>query len=409
MTTVLLVSRFPPADDGIAVHARDLRDALSGLVRVAVLTSAGRGASAPDVFGAISPSPLSLLRCLRVLRERRPEVVHVQLNLPSFGAAWAWVLAAGLVGRRRWGMGLVLTLHEVRRDLARLGAPGVLVYRMLGRSADALVVYTGEARDLLVRRCGIDPGKVHVTPHGCRAPLARPDRRQQEAVASRYGLGLDPVLFLGYLHPDKGVEHLIEAAGILRREDPSALGESKVVIAGRVRPRSGLLRHFERKDRAYASSLHRAVDREGLQDLVHFSGPIHEDDLAAALSLARLAVLPYNDVTQSGVLNLLLSSGTPVVASRLPGLVETLGDAGRYFEPGDARGLARELRRVLYDDDLRRALAERMAAVGAQVSYAVVAARLREIYADLARGDRARSRPPFRKGGAAKGRGAASR
>jgi glycosyltransferase involved in cell wall biosynthesis len=52
-----------------------------------------------------------------------------------------------------------------------------------------------------------------------------------------------------------------------------------------------------------------------------------------------------------------LCSGTPVVASRVPGNVGMLGaDHAGYFEVGDAAGLAQALRRFQSDANFRSTL-----------------------------------------------------
>ena len=382
MTTVMMVTPFPPQDDGIAAHALELRRALDGSSEVAVLTRTG-GGDGPEVYRVLSSGPASLVRAARALRVVRPEVVHYQFNLASFGFAWVWAVAAGLLARRRTGARLVFTLHEVRRDLVLLRGAGSALYRVLGDLADALVVYTAEARDLLVERCGTPAGRISVLPHGCRPLPAPPGEALRTAAAARYGVTPGAALFLGYLHPDKGVEHLIEAAAILARDDPGLLEGVGVVVAGGVRPRRGLFRLFERRDRRYVAELLEAVTRHGLGDVVRFVGPIDEADLAALLELVAVTVLPYTDVTQSGVANLCLAVGTPVVASRLPGLVETLGDAGLYVEPGDHAALASQLGRVLRDSALRRRAHDRMVAMRSSRTYEVSAAGLCDLYRSL--------------------------
>lgn len=393
MSSVVMVTPFPPQDDGIAVHAADLVGALGQGVDVLVVTGAAGAEERPGVHGVLTAGPRSLWRLLRLLGERRPQIIHFQFNLASFGIAWVWAVGAGILARRRSGVRLVATLHEVRRDLARLGPGARVLYRLAGSSADALVVYTEEARDLLIGRCGVDPGRIALLAHGCRSSLEWPSAQDQAVVAARYGLADGAVLFLGYLHPDKGLEHLIDAAAILVRDDPALLRRTPVIVAGRVRPRQGVWRRFERRDRAYEAQLHGEVVRQGLEDVVRFVGAVDEADLAAVLHLSTVVVLPYLDVTQSGVANLCLAAATPVVASRLPGLFETLGGAAVYVEPGDAVGLAARLREVLLDGTRRRQLAELMAARRASRTYEATARELRRLYESLGEpAERARRR-----------------
>ena len=51
-----------------------------------------------------------------------------------------------------------------------------------------------------------------------------------------------------------------------------------------------------------------------------------------------------------------MALGTPVIAARSPGLIETCGDAARYFTPGDADDLANALAELATDERARDAL-----------------------------------------------------
>jgi len=386
---VLMVAPYPPQQDGIGVHTRYLVDALAAHATVSVLTRQVPAPDEPGIYRALSASPRSLVRARRLLGELRPEVVHYQFNIPALGVAWLWAFLAGLDARRR-GTKVVLTLHEVRRDLAMLGGAGGLLYRGLARLADGLIVYTEEARELLVGRCGLDADRITVLPHGAPVSLGAADggapARPFGALGARYGLTAPPLLFVGYLHPDKGVEHLLGAVAVLARRRPSLLEDRQVLIAGGVRARSGLFRLFEGKDRRYEAALHEVVAAHGLGSIVRFVGHVPDEDLPGLLHAAYAAVLPYNDATQSGVLNLLVAAHVPVVASRLPGLADTLGDAGLLFSPGEDDELAEALERLLADPHLRDELAARMAKVHQKVSFSAVGAQLGACYERIVAG-----------------------
>src|SRR5690606_26216626 len=54
-----------------------------------------------------------------------------------------------------------------------------------------------------------------------------------------------------------------------------------------------------------------------------------------------------------------MASGLPVVASRVPGLADVVGDAGVLVEPANPKAFAEQIRRVITDTKLRRVLSER--------------------------------------------------
>jgi glycosyltransferase involved in cell wall biosynthesis len=382
---VAFVTAYPPQADGIATHAEQLIDAVGPAVHVEVVTrrkpvGEDQKANVP-VKRVLSENPFCFSRVLAALLKSRPDVVHLQYNLPSLGGAWLWAVLASGWARRRIGCSVVVTLHEVRRDLSLLGPVGGWLLALLGRWSDKVIVYTSEAKDLLVSRCRVAPDHIVVMPHGAPPPF------QEDGCASPPNKGRAhdaPIVTFGYLHPDKGIEHLIDAVGEICRRRPSLLAQRQLIIAGAVRPRRGVFRLFERADHRYATSLVRRVDELGLGERVVFSGHVPSVEVGPLLTSAAVAVLPYRNTTQSGVLNLLLAARAPIVATDLPGLRETLGEAGLFVPVGDHVALAQCIEQVLDDDQLAARLSSAVAAQHRHVELTVVGARLRELYNGLA-------------------------
>ncbi|QIP01736.1 glycosyltransferase family 4 protein [Bradyrhizobium symbiodeficiens] len=98
--------------------------------------------------------------------------------------------------------------------------------------------------------------------------------------------------------------------------------------------------------------------REGVTDRVHFLGFVGRSDLVA---LYRHAVaLTY--VSWCGPENLppleAFALGCPVVATRVPGAEEQLGDGALFCEPGDPQSISRAIADVHADAGLRGRLVE---------------------------------------------------
>lgn len=386
---VVMVTPYPPKPDGIGEHTRMLVHALSSFddVGVDVLTLRRPAPDRPEphVHRSLSVAPWAAWATMRMLRRARPDIVHIQFAVPALGLSGLGAVVAGAWVRRTCGTRLVITLHEVRRELDLLRGVGRGVYRFLVALADVVVVHTSEARDLVVRECGAHPDAVVLTPLGAEPPV---DELVESAVLadvrSRHGLTNRPVaLCFGYLHPDKGIEHLVEAVERLRSRSLSGADDFDVVIAGAVRPRSGVFRLFGLKDRAYESELRESVQAAGLSDQVRFVGFVPRDDVPALFTLARTVVMPCRKVTQSSVLGSVIAAGTPVIASDLPGLRETLGDAGILVQPGHPDEIADALSAVVSDDRFASELRGRARRRSDAISLATVAASLRDVYGDL--------------------------
>ena len=382
---VLLVSPYPPSRDGLASYAAEMVRRLKDSNDLGILTSVAPSSvasPAEGVYRILAANPLSVLRCVRLMRDFRPQIIHFQYSIAALGLGVGPAMLSVGVARLRYGTRLVFTLHEVRRELMRLGFVGRLLYSAIVRVSDTLIVHTSEARTLLIEQCGAAPRIIRVVPHGVAPPQSAISAGSVDA-SRAFGGGEDArsvVLYLGYLHPDKGVHHLLAALDILRKRDPAFDRRVRVIIAGVVRPRAGVFRWFERADHRYEQKLRGLVDSGGCGGVVAFTGFVPDEDLIPLIRAARTIVLPYTNVSQSGVGNLALAAGTPVIASDLPGLREPLQDGALYFPTGDVGALADALDRILTDDELHHELQRRARSLRNAQSTTEVAEEVARIY-----------------------------
>jgi glycosyltransferase involved in cell wall biosynthesis len=175
-----------------------------------------------------------------------------------------------------------------------------------------------------------------------------------DELRSRYGLGDSRVLLaFGFIHVDKGLDDLIGGLHLLPRSE-----DVKLVVAGDVRRRSGPFRFFELRDRLHLRKVRRLIARHGLTDQVVFTGYVPSGEIRTWFELADAAVLPYTRIEQSGVANLAAAAGTPVLASRVGGLVQEGSDSRWSYPASDPQALADVLQDFLSQPDRRAALPE---------------------------------------------------
>ena len=167
----------------------------------------------------------------------------------------------------------------------------------------------------------------NVSPEWLAAPARRP---------------IDPptVVNVGRLHPDKGIDILLHAMVLLRRQVPAARA---VVVGGEQVGHEG--------HRGELLDLRRRLD---LEEAVEFPGFL--DRPQAVLLGASAYVQPSRERTELQPIAVLeaMALGLPVVASRVGGVPEMLGDGrlGLLVPPEDAAALAAGLARVLGDHAL---------------------------------------------------------
>jgi glycosyltransferase involved in cell wall biosynthesis len=250
-------------------------------------------------------------------------------------------------------------------ELYRMGGP---LLRELGRAYRAMdvVLVLGDSarRDLEETFPGLH--RVEVIPHGDEAIFAA-----GSDVASRPPSGQGPrILFFGTLARYKGVEGLLDAFALVRRDRPDA----ELVVAGAVAD-------------VDLAALRASAERVGGVDLR--PGYVPANAVAPMVEGARVVVAPYVLANQSGVVHLAQTFARPVVATDVGdlGVAVRDGETGLLVPPGDPDALAGALLRLLGDDGL----ADRMGAAGLErsrsaASWSTVAERVLPVYAELRAG-----------------------
>jgi glycosyltransferase involved in cell wall biosynthesis len=251
---------------------------------------------------------------------------------------------------------LVLTAHDV---LPREPRPGQLAaQRRLYERVDAVVVHshTGAGR---LRALGVPDKRVHVIPHGAFTHLtALPSAPLPAPLVAFEG---PVVLFFGLLRPFKGLDVLLEAwRGITGAE---------LWIVGM--PRMDL-------------EALRSMAPAGVRFVPRF---VTDEELAALFRRADVAVVPYRQAEQSGVLFTALAFATPLVASDVGGFGEVAATgAAEVVAPGDAATLHDALAGLLADPERRdRMAAAARAAAETTYSWDAIAKRTLALYEDLLR------------------------
>jgi glycosyltransferase involved in cell wall biosynthesis len=177
-------------------------------------------------------------------------------------------------------------------------------------------------------------------------------------------LGLEPgdevMLSAVRLVSLKGMQHALAAVDLLAEARPRL----KLVIAG---------------EGPYAEELKSQADKLSLSDRLVLAGFIPQSQLAKFYSLGKVAVFPSQGEEALGLSAAeAMACGLPVVASRLGGLPEVVGeDAGVLIPPKNPEALAEALAKLLDDETGCLAMGKAgRAKVEAGFSWPACAARL---------------------------------
>ncbi|HZO36586.1 MAG TPA: glycosyltransferase [Solirubrobacteraceae bacterium] len=206
---------------------------------------------------------------------------------------------------------LVLTAHDVLPREPKLGQ--LAAQRRLYDRVDAVVAHTEHGRRRLVDELGVPGERVHVIGHGVLDGLAGIDGVLPPELADT-DPGRPIVLFFGLLRPYKGLDVLLEAWRAFGDEPPAELW-----IVGAPRMDVTALR---------------AASPPAVRWVPRF---VSDAEAAAVFARATVAVLPYREIEQSGVLWTAVGLGTPVILSAVGGFAELEG--ALLVEPGDSVAL----------------------------------------------------------------------
>ena len=192
------------------------------------------------------------------------------------------------------------------------------------------------------------------------------DSDQLDAARAKFGLtGVDYILSVGTVQPRKNYSRVIQALAKLRSNGR----DLHYAIAGG----KGWLE----------DEIHDTLAKTGMTPYVHLLGFVHDDDLPALYSGARVSVLV--SLYEGFGLPVLesMACGTPVITSNISSLPEVAGEAALLVDPYDESAIINAMAALDEDSTLRSNLIEAGTKQAAKFTWARSAAQLLAIYEDL--------------------------
>jgi glycosyltransferase involved in cell wall biosynthesis len=167
-----------------------------------------------------------------------------------------------------------------------------------------------------------------------------------QLVLDRYRIHYPFLLYVGRTNPQKNIPRLVEAFAVLRGEiqDHPIYRDLRLLIIGDEISRYPALRH--------------AVIQSRVEDSVRFLGFVPIETLRAFYQAASAFVFP--SLYEGFGLPPLeaMACGTPVVCSNVNSLPEVVGKAAEIVNPENVFDIARGMREVLLDPELRARLVQ---------------------------------------------------
>ena len=274
--------------------------------------------------------PVAFVKILQLLRRERVDIIHAH----SSRDAWLAGAAGKLLG---------IPVFRTRHLLTRIGGPYVYA-----RLTDTVLTVSEGVRQYLIS-AGVPGERIIAVPTGINLKRFDPARADLVDMRARFGVSRDAFVIglIAVLRKAKGHRFLLQALRRLAPEFP----QLKLLIAG-TGPQEQNIRNL--------------IEELGLTGQVMMLG--HQDDIPSLLRALDVFVLPAQEEALGTAIVEATAMGVPVIATRIGGIPEVVGEAGLLFESEDVDALVNHLRTLIRSPEL----AARMRAQGA--------ARARELY-----------------------------
>lgn len=223
------------------------------------------------------------------------------------------------------------------------------------RNADAVLALTEDMRQKMKR---IVDREIFVVPNGIN--LEQFNDGSSTIVKED---NVKTILFVGRLHPVKGVQYLIRAMENVLEEIPDV----KLVLVG------------DGEDRARLETLSVQL---GIQKSVQFVGIVPHEKVHTFMQQADIFVLPSLSEGFPGVILEAMACGLPVVATRVGGVVYIVKDGsnGYLIDTMNQKQIAKVLLKLLQDKRLRKEMSDNNRKEARRYRWDAVAATLESIY-----------------------------
>jgi len=207
------------------------------------------------------------------------------------------------------------------KTLSRLERKGYML-------AEKIVAISNTTRDSLVEDYGISEERIEVITPGFDREKFKPLELQRIPSS---------ILFVGRLCPRKGIDYLLESISIVKMEIPGI----KLYIAG---------------DGSLRKKLARTVRQNRLDSNVFFLGKISDNELVEWYNRVQVFVLPSLFEGFGIVCLEAMACGTPVIATRVPGVVDVVRDEfpNRLVPSGDPRSLTDAIIKFFKEEKLEK-------------------------------------------------------
>jgi glycosyltransferase involved in cell wall biosynthesis len=289
---------------------------------------------------------------------RKPYVVTIHdMSSLLFDTSKSWRTSLRQYGFRRG-------LLRADRVIAVSAATKRDVENLMGVPPERIrLVYSAPSQEFFEHRRVAD----------ARAAGPEAETLERLRILERYQIHYPFLLYAGAIRPQKNIPRLVEAFAIARTAlaNHPRYKDLHLIIIGDEITRYPAVRQ--------------AVIQSRVEDVVRFLGFVPFDTMRVFHEAATAFVFP--SLYEGFGLPPLeaMASGTPVITSSMSSLPEVVGDAAMLVNPENVFDIARGIKEVLLDDELRQRLSAAGRVHAARYSWKNTAQQVLEIYREIGR------------------------
>ena len=281
---------------------------------------------------------------VRVIQKISPDIVHAQ----SLGIGVPALLSKNLlkIPYVVWGQGSDVYLPDWFTKLTS---------KTIIKNANSVIALTEDMKRAMQaiynRDITIVPNGIDLKEYISELPVQNVEGAEKR------------ILFVGRLHPVKGVQYLLGAMSIVHRELP----EAKLILVG------------DGEEREHLETL---TDNLGIRECVEFAGRVPHERVKDYMNQAEVFVL--SSLSEGFPVTILeaMACGLPVVATRVGGVPDIIEDGtnGYLVDAMNQEQIAEALLKLLQNDQLRKEISNNNRKEAERYRWNTVAATLEGIY-----------------------------
>ncbi len=332
-----MIGKFPPHLGGVASHTYNLAKQLKEKgYHISILTYPHekiedkndiKVSSAPTInikgLRGLIFTLTATYKLIKIIRKEDIDIIHAHYIIPPGLIA----LIGSIITRKPY----YVTVHG--SDALILSSKSILrpIIKLILRKASKVLAVSKKLAET-VTELGIPQEKIMITYNMVDTKIFNPQIKTtfREEIGTKKPI----ILFVGNLVPQKGVEYLLKAKKLLKRD-------SKLVIVG-----GGPL----------LKKLKNMVKEENIKDAI-FTGP--RTDINNIMAAADIIVLPSVSEGISIVLLEAMAMAKPIIATKVGGIPEIVDEnVGILIEPKNPKKLADAIDKLLSDEKCRKKLGE---------------------------------------------------